>query len=203
MSEARTDISIYYQGHGSLRFSFGDTVIYVDPYAGGGYDVPADAVLVTHEHFDHNAVDLPAKKPGCRVIRSADALAGGVYNSFSVGDVGILSVPACNRNHPINECVGYVLSFGGKKIYCAGDTSYTDFMSDGLPGMSLDVALLPTDGVYNMDVSEAARCAGIIGAKVSIPIHTKPGSLYDEAYAARFDAPGAFYLKPGETYRLK
>ena len=37
-------------------------VIYVDPYAGEGYDMPADIVIVTHEHSDHNQVDLVTLK---------------------------------------------------------------------------------------------------------------------------------------------
>jgi hypothetical protein len=39
---------LYYQGHGSCRVTADDgRVIYVDPYAGGGYDKPADIILVT------------------------------------------------------------------------------------------------------------------------------------------------------------
>jgi len=46
--------TMYYQGHGSYRFTLGDgRVVYVDPFAGDGYDVPADLILVTHGHGDH------------------------------------------------------------------------------------------------------------------------------------------------------
>ena len=42
---------ILFQGHGSFRVTAGDgTVIYIDPYAGEGYDIPADMILVSHEH---------------------------------------------------------------------------------------------------------------------------------------------------------
>ena len=44
-----------YQGHGSFRLvSDAGCVIYIDPFAGEGYDLPADLVLVSHEHGDHN-----------------------------------------------------------------------------------------------------------------------------------------------------
>ena len=46
---------LLYQGHGSYRIVSNEgVVIYVDPYAGEGYDMPADIVIVTHEHSDHN-----------------------------------------------------------------------------------------------------------------------------------------------------
>jgi rhodanese-related sulfurtransferase len=65
---------LFYQGHGSYRITAGDgTVIYIDPYAGDGYDVPADIILVTHQHGDHNQVQLCAQKPDCRIITNAEA----------------------------------------------------------------------------------------------------------------------------------
>ena len=39
---------LLYQGHGSMRLiSEGGTVVYIDPFAGEGYDRPADLILVT------------------------------------------------------------------------------------------------------------------------------------------------------------
>ena len=41
---------LLYQGHGSLRIvTDEEIVIYIDPYAGEGYDLPADLILVTHQ----------------------------------------------------------------------------------------------------------------------------------------------------------
>ena len=46
---------LLYQGHGSYRLTADDgRIIYVDPYKGKGYDAPADIILVTHQHHDHN-----------------------------------------------------------------------------------------------------------------------------------------------------
>jgi len=50
---------LLYQGHGSYRITAADgRIIYIDPYAGEGYDKPADILLVSHQHGDHNQTKL-------------------------------------------------------------------------------------------------------------------------------------------------
>jgi L-ascorbate metabolism protein UlaG (beta-lactamase superfamily) len=56
---------LLYQGYGSYRITAADgCVIYVDPYAGDGYNESADFILVTHQHGDHNQIQLVKQKPG-------------------------------------------------------------------------------------------------------------------------------------------
>jgi L-ascorbate metabolism protein UlaG (beta-lactamase superfamily) len=195
---------LYYQGHGSYRITTLDGyVIYVDPFAGDGYDLPADLILVTHDHPDHNKVDLPARKADCRVITAAEALAGGRHNSFDLGWMKIEATAAENANHDPAECAGYLLSFDGLRIYAAGDTSTTKQMAE-LADENIDYALLPTDGFYNMDLAEAAECAKLIKAKHNIPIHMVKDSieLYDFAAAQSWTAPDKLLVKPGEEIVL-
>lgn len=195
--------TLTYQGHGSYRLQTnGGQVIYIDPYAGEGYDVPADLILVTHDHYDHNEIDKPARKPGCAVITWKEALDQGRYGTFALGDIQIETVPASNQNHDPAVCVGFVLRFDGLSLYAAGDTSETEAMHTLLPGYHLDYALLPIDGVYNMGPEEASRCAALIGARHSIPIHCKPEALFDREQALQFHADGRLIVEPGETIQL-
>lgn len=193
---------LLYQGHASIRITSKDgVVIYIDPYAGEGYDVPADIILVTHNHSDHNKIKLVMQKPDCTVITNVQAIKGGEHNSFSINGIEIESVEAHNDNHNRLFSGGYIITVDGIKIYMAGDTSKTEQM-ETFSEKELDYALLPCDGVYNMDAKEAAECAEIIGAKHNIPIHMKPGSLFDKDIAESFDAPNRLIVEAGEEIEL-
>ncbi|MCL2773985.1 MAG: MBL fold metallo-hydrolase [Oscillospiraceae bacterium] len=195
---------LFYQGHGSYRITANDgRVIYVDPYAGDkeSYKLPADIILVTHQHHDHNQTDLCAKKDGCKIITNAEALAGKTHNSFDVGGISIESVEAKNLMHNPKDCVGYIVTMDGIKIYAAGDTSKTEQMKT-FAEKNIDYALFPCDGKFNMSLKEAAECAKIIGAKHNIPIHMSPGKLFSRERAEKFDAPNRLILEPNQEIEL-
>ena len=125
---------LFYQGHGSYRITTDEgVVIYVDPYVGDGYDKEADIVLVTHEHYDHNKVELVKLKSDGVIIRQNNLRIGDIYNSTSINGVEIEAVQAYNKNHDKSNCVGYVLRFDGISLYASGDTSKTDDMINKLP----------------------------------------------------------------------
>ena len=194
---------LLYQGHSSFRLTAADgRVIFIDPYVGEGYDTPADIVLITHQHEDHNHIELITQKPGCVVISNVEALEGGKHNSFDIDGVAVEAVEASNVNHDPKECVGYIVTVDGIKIYFAGDTSKTKDM-ESFAAKKLDYALLPCDGFYNMGLEEAAECAKLIDAKVSIPIHLKPGELFDEERAEAFDVANRLIVPAGEEITLE
>ena len=194
--------TLLYQGHGSLRVTTdGGKVIYVDPFAGEGYDAPADLILVTHQHHDHNCIGLPAKNPGCVVWQNTDALKDGQYQTLRLDFAAAEAVEAYNHHHKKAECVGYILTVDGVSVYFAGDTGETAEMAR-MAGRGLDYAVLPMDSTYTMDVPETIRCAELIGAKHTIPVHMTPGKLFDPDRARKLAVPGALIVQPGETIRL-
>ena len=198
---------LYYQGHASVRITTADhKVIYVDPFAGDGYDQGADLILVTHGHLDHNKTELVANRnEGCRVITHEDTVTDSGYHSFDFGFVRIDAVRAENKNHDPATCVGYVLTFSnGVKLYLSGDTPTTAQMGD-LKARGIDYAFFCTDGTYNMDIKEAARCAELVGAKHNTPYHLPHDkeNPFDRAFAESFPVKGLLVVAPGETIALE
>lgn len=103
-------------------------------------------------------------KPDGKVLRAANLIDGASYGGCLVKDVLVKATAAYNKNHSKSECVGFLLSTGGKKLYFACDTSETEEMKK-LRAEQIDYAFLPIDGIYNMNAIEAARCAEIIGVR--------------------------------------
>ena len=194
---------LLYQGHGSFRLtSDSSVVVFIDPFIGTGYDTPADIVLVTHQHEDHNRVDLITQKPGCTVISNAEALAGGKHNTFSLHGIKIEAVEAgYNKGHSVEDSVGFIVTVDGLQLYFCGDTSTTPQMAE-LAARKLDYAFLCADGYYNMDLTEAALCAALIGARHNVPVHLKPGALFDRDMAERFEGPNRLIIDAGEEIDL-
>ena len=194
---------LLYQGHGSFRITTDSgAVVFVDPYIKDGCDVPADVILVSHQHGDHNQIGLITQKPGCVVITEAEALLGGKHNTFNVLGIEIEAVEAQNKNHTPDQCVGYIVTVDGFKLYFSCDTSKTDQMAS-FAAKKLDYAFLCTDGFYNMGLEEAAQCAELIGARHNVQVHIKPGELFDRALAEQFAAPNRLIIEAGEEIELQ
>jgi L-ascorbate metabolism protein UlaG (beta-lactamase superfamily) len=196
--------SMKYIGHSFVKIKTSDgTVIYIDPYGVNEYADSADIVLITHEHSDHNDLTRVRQRATCRVIRSADAIQGGVYQTFTIGNIKITAVPAYNGYHAKSACVGYIVEFNGIKLYHAGDTGKIPEFAD-LADHNILYALLPMDGVYTMTPEEATEAAAMIQAKHDIPIHTMPPpDTYSDAIVARFTSPNTLVVHPDSTIALE
>jgi len=194
---------LLYQGHGSFRItSSEEKVIYVDPYAGDGYDLEANLILVSHQHGDHNQVNLIASKSAdCVLITEREAIRDGSHQLFDLGFAQVEAVYAGNKNHDPAQCVGYLITVDGVVIYASCDTSMTEQMAD-LASRKIDYALFCCDGMFNMGVAEASECAALVGARYSIPYHMAPGKLFDQQIAEQFQAAGRLILADGEEIEL-
>ena len=176
-------------GHGTLMFTFQGKVIHVDPVsreADYATMPKADLILITHEHGDHldpQAIEIIRTEKTSIVLTEvcASRVKGGVV--MKNGDVRIIedlkieAVPAYNLVHKRSSGVpfhprgvgnGYVITFGDKRVYVAGDT-------ENVPEMKnlkrIDIAFLPMNLPYTMTPEMVADAAKAFKPKILYPYH--------------------------------
>lgn len=177
-------------GHASIKIkATTGEVIYIDPYfPTRSYDEPADIILVTHNHSDHNRIDLCAKKEHCKIIKYNDALIDGEYQVFEEGNIRIEAVPSGgNSSHSLDHNVGYIVTIDGVSVYHGGDTSFAE-ETKCIADKKIDYALYTVNGLYTMGPEEATEMANYIGARVNIPIHGNGKEYWKQR--RQFDAAG-------------
>ena len=174
--------------HASLMIQGGGKVIHVDPTSPGNYEgLPAaDIIVITDIHGDHmDPKVLPKVQKADTVILAPEAVAKTVTTATvirngetkTMGAWTIEAVPMYNLKrgpsegklfHDKGRGNGYVLSYGGKRIYISGDT-------EGVPEMralkNIDLALVCMNLPYTMPVDEAAEAVRAFKPKVVIPYH--------------------------------
>ena len=205
--KSQAAMQITYLGQGSLRIQTPEgKIIYINPYSGRDedYSLPADLVLITHDHYDHTATNRIQKiREEAQVLSQAEALQASQHQTFELPFVTIEAVEAGNnRMHSIENCVGYLLTFtNGQTVYVSGDTSRTEQMAQ-LAERNIDYAFWCCDGVFNMDAQEASECAALVGARHNIPYHTATTDdedHFDRQVAEGFQAPGRIIMEPGQA----
>lgn len=194
--------------HAALKIKTAEgKVIYIDPYKKGDYSEPADLILITHGHDDHNNVKSVTAKSDTQIITYSDLHPDiNTYNETEKLGVKIRAVPAYNKNHAKNSCVGYILEFDGFKIYHAGDTDFIEEMK-ALSSENIDYAFIPTDGFFNMGLEEATKAANAIGAKHTVAIHNNGTNFakcktQDELFQ-KFTPENRLYMNYGDKIKLK
>lgn len=182
-------LEITFIGHGTLMFVFKGKVIHVDPVsreADYAKMDKADLILITHEHRDHldpQAIGLVSTEKTAIVLTEVCArqISGGtVMKNGEVRNLQgfrIEAVPAYNLVHmrrpgvpfhPKGMGNGYVITFGKKRVYVAGD-------SENVPEMKklekIDIAFLPMNLPYTMTPEMVADAAKAFRPAILYPYH--------------------------------
>ena len=188
INTSKGELEITFIGHGTLMFNLDGKIIHIDPF-GRLTDYTklpkADIILVTHHHGDHldpEAIkqirtdstvviltELCAKKVEGVIMKN-----GEVRNVLGIK---IEAIPAYNLvhkrdngefYHPKGEGNGYVLTFGDKRIYIAGDTENTPEMKSL---QQIDYAFLPMNLPYTMTPEMVVDAVKAFKPKVLFPYH--------------------------------
>lgn len=183
-------IKIRWYGHDTFTLEKGLTIC-IDPYK-LSRSIPADIILISHNHFDHLSLDDLKKtsSPNTIIVSANECISqlSKIPSKERIGlvpgqekilnDVKIRAVPAYNIDkinpdthkpfHPKEDNkIGFVITIDGISIYHTGDSDLIPEMND----LKIDVFLVPVSGTYVMTAKEAATAVEKIKPKVAIPMH--------------------------------
>ena len=185
------ELSIHPVLHSTMVLQWDEKVIYIDPYGGTeryhGLPRP-DLILITDIHGDHFnlttldsldlskvtmvvpqavAEEMPEKYRGkLRIMRNGE--------QREVTGISIVALPMYNlpespdSRHPKGRGNGYLLTFGGKRVYISGDT-------EDIPEMrsleNIDIAFVCMNLPFTMTVEQAADAVLEFQPKIVYPFH--------------------------------
>ena len=185
---AAGDVAITPIFHASVMIQAGGDTIYVDPAPPANISGlrPGGLILITDIHGDHmNVAYITALSDSKTVIiapaavqttvTSAKAIANGEsteWHKWKITAVPMYNIhnnmPNGTPYHAKGRGNGYILTYGGKNFYFAGDT-------EGTPEMralrNIDVAFIPMNLPYTMAPEDAADAVKAFRPKVVIPYH--------------------------------
>jgi L-ascorbate metabolism protein UlaG (beta-lactamase superfamily) len=196
--------------HASFILTWGDEVLYFDPVGEvtdyDAYPAPT-AIFITDIHGDHlnkdvigalmkDGVDLIVpmavkdELPTDLAMRASVMENGGVR---TLRDITVTAVPMYNlpgeseKFHEKGRGNGYLLERDGYTVYNAGDTAGTPEMK---ALTDIDMAFVPMNLPYTMNVDDAAEAVLAFAPKVVYPFHYRgPDGLSDvEGFKSKVNA---------------
>ena len=183
----KIDVTII--GHASVLIEWNSRKIMTDPYseiADYTKQPVADLILITHDHYDH--LDTTALKPvigketviistpavacflpGVKPLKQGESL---TYEGLHITATYAYNIKQKNEEgkvfHPRGAGNGYMLDFGGFRLYFAGDTELIPEMRELGP---IDVAFLPKNLPFTMSDDMFIEAVKVIKPHNVCPYH--------------------------------
>ncbi len=160
-------------GHACVYVKAGNgKVIVIDPHDGLsiGLEKPrikGEVILVTHDHFDHNAVDIVSKEDS-RIFKEFRGLV----------DLGWVRIEGYKSFHDKfmgkrrGENTVYIISVEGYRIAHLGDLGEYPLRKELHEKlMGLDLLITPIGGVYTISPDEAWELITSLRPRNAMPVH--------------------------------
>ncbi len=206
-------MQVEWYGQSAFRLTDGDVTVVIDPFGdltpllarGRRWDYPpmavrADLLLVTHEHLDHNGVEVVAGEPV--TLRSR----AGTFADTPVGEVvGIASEHDEVAGTQRGPNTLFAFSLGGLPIAHLGDLGQRALRPEQLAALGqVDLLIAPVGGSPTIGAEQAWEIAGQVGAQFVVPMHyrTERIDFLEPVDAFVADAPRVERL-PGPAFDVE
>lgn len=143
--------------------------IATDPYdASCGYPVipvKAEAVLVSHGHHDHNAVEN---------VQGVERIIDMAGEHTLAPDVKVTAVPCFHdeaRGTKRGANLMFLIETEGLRVAHLGDLGHLPTAEQAAAMAPVDVLMLPVGGYYTIDAQTARETAQLLQAQVILPMH--------------------------------
>lgn len=158
---------IAWKGHASFLLQTDGKKILTDPFdAKLGYPLvkePADIVMVSHDHWDHNATEAVPGKPS--IIRGA-----GSQRINNIAIAGLKTYHDKSAGKQRGENTVFKITAEDINVVHLGDIGAIP--PDLIKNLgSVDILLVPVGGVYTIDAEEAVELVQQIKPSIVIPMH--------------------------------
>jgi L-ascorbate metabolism protein UlaG (beta-lactamase superfamily) len=182
-------MKIRWFGQSAFQFSGEDRSVFIDPFGaiGGSFqfggrsfqfdyepitDIRADLLLVTHEHGDHNAVEVIGGEP--TVIRSSV----GTFDSPVGQVVGIASEHDEFAGTQRGANVLYRFTLDGVEVAHLGDLGQSELRAEQLQALgSPDLLVLPVGGGPTIGAEQAAAIVTKLAPRWVLPMHYRTAAI--------------------------
>ena len=162
-------MDITYLGLSSFRIRGKSASLVTDPYDQSvvGLKYPktsADIVTVSHQHDDHNKVELVSD-----VKRVVDG--PGEYEISGISIIGTSSFHDTKKGAERGKNVIYLIEIDGLRVVHLGDLGHklSEKILESLG--EIDVLMIPVGGFYTIDAKTAAQVARDVEPNIILPMH--------------------------------
>lgn len=198
-------MELVYYGHSFFSLTSGGKTIAIDPFNDDiGYAKPRlapDAIVLSHEHFDHNNVALCSGSP--RVVRclAADGKEWATLDA-RIDGVRITGVPTYHDDQEgkaRGKNMITIFEAEGLRVVHLGDLGHLLSAEQARAIGTPDLLLIPVGGYYTIGPAEADKVIAQLKPRVVIPMHFKThvneswpiGTLDDYLKGRAAKRPGA------------
>ncbi|MBS3789944.1 MAG: MBL fold metallo-hydrolase [Candidatus Thermoplasmatota archaeon] len=164
--------------HGQSCFEIGgeNKILVTDPHDGKSIginppDVQGDIILVSHDHYDHNAV-REVDKQNSEIVREP-----GKRTFGDIGLKGIASYHDENEGKRRGENTIFKFKIDGTSFCHMGDLGHLLDEEKVKEIGDVDFLFVPIGGNFTIGPKEAKKTIEMIEPKIAVPMHFKIGGL--------------------------